>query len=34
VTRKQEKIDEGVALVTPHITNLKKAVLKAMARTE
>jgi DNA-binding GntR family transcriptional regulator len=30
----QGKVDQGVALVTAHITNLKEAVLKAMARTE
>ncbi len=30
----QGKTDEGVALVTAHITNLKEAVLKARARTE
>jgi DNA-binding GntR family transcriptional regulator len=29
----QGKVDQGVALVTAHITNLKEAVLKAMART-
>jgi hypothetical protein len=34
VTREQEKVDQGVALVTAHITNLKEAVLKAIARTE
>jgi len=26
-------VDEGVALVTAHITNLKEAALEAMART-
>jgi DNA-binding GntR family transcriptional regulator len=30
----QGKVDQGVALVTAHITNLKEAVLKAMAKTE
>ena len=29
----QRRVDQGVALVTAHITNLKEAVLKAMART-
>jgi len=29
----QRRVDQGVALVTTHITNLKEAVLKAMART-
>lgn len=30
----QGKIDQAVSLVNAHITNLKEAVLKAMARTE
>ena len=29
----QRRVDQGVVLVTAHITNLKEAVLKAMART-
>jgi DNA-binding GntR family transcriptional regulator len=29
----QRRVDQGVALVTAHITNLKEAVLKAMVRT-
>jgi len=29
----QRRVDQGVALVTAHITNLKEAVLRAMART-
>ncbi len=29
----QRRVDQGVALVTAHITNLKEAVLNAMART-
>jgi DNA-binding GntR family transcriptional regulator len=30
----QGKVEQGTALVTAHITNLKEAVLKAMVRTE